>query len=427
MIRGFHAGAIALGALALPSAAMAQNVAETSMIVIAPDLQRSDAAGARVEPGFSPRPIAVAGLLIEPSLSTVGGYDTNVFNFTEARDDAVLLLTPRLRARADTNRHLLQIDTVGQLRRFARLRTENSEEFQVNALTRLDLADRNTITAGGSIARQIEPRSTFATVPDAANPVSFSLAQANLAGDFAIGRLAVRPGALISESRFDDVDLLGGGISDQSFRDLRTYGGSLALGYRFSDLAMLFAQGRYTDATSTRPPPGDERDSTDLMLTGGIRGQISPLLMAEVALGYRKRDFALEQFLDFEGLTYHADIEWYVTPLLTITAEAEQDFFNSGIIEVAGILSNSFSLSAFYDPLRNLRLSATASFEHFNFRETESRARRPAARLAAQYFLNPNFSLGGFVSYRGQFGNEQEFVRNFTAFSAGLGITITPS
>lgn len=432
MIRRFRKyavawGAAALGAAALPSAALAQGVADTSMIVVAPNLQRSDAAGARIEPGFMPRAVAVAGLLVEPSLSAVGGYDSNVFNFTDAQGDAVLLLTPRMRVRTDATRHLLQIDSVAQLRRFTELTTENSEEFRITSLARLDIADRDTISLTGSIERQIEPRSTFATVPDAANPVTFGLMQAQVVGDFWLGRLAVRPAAFASQTAFRDVALLGGGVSEQDFRDLRTYGGAISLGYRFSDLAMLFAQGRYADAVSTNPIAGAERDSIDLMVTGGVRGQISPLVMAEVAIGYRKRDFAQAIFLDFEGLTYQADIEWYVTPLITLTAEAEQDFLNSGILEVAGILSNRFALSAFYDPLRNLRVSASAMFERFNFRETESRASRPAARIAAQYFLSRHLSLGGFAAYRAQIGNEQEFVRDFTALSVGVGITLTPS
>lgn len=426
MTKGFRIIAAAAGTLAVPGAAWAQEVADSSVIVIAPQLSRSDAAGARIEPGVMPQPIATGGFLLEPSLSVVGGYDTNVFNFDDAEGDAVVLLTPRLRVRADTSRHLVELDAVAQLRRFASQTTEDSEEFRLVARTRLDLVNNNTLAATGSYERQIEPRSSAASVPNAAEPVSFSLARADLNGDFAFGKLSVRPGVRFSESSFSSVDLLGGGSANQSFRDLRTYGGGVALGYRVSGLVTTFGAVNYGQSESTNPIPGAARDASDLSLTAGVRGELSPLVVAEVAAGYRKRDFDLDRFLDFDGFTYSADVQWFVTPLVTIQAQASQNFSNAGIVEVAGTLSNRASLAVFYDPLRNLRLSVSTEFEHLDFRETDTSASRPSARLTAQYFLSRNLSLGGFVGFRSQSVSGPPLVQSFTSFSTGIGITLTP-
>lgn len=425
-IRIFAAAGAATVVLLAPVAAAAQEVAETSVIVIAPQLQRFDAAGSRIEPEVMPQPIRAGGLLLEPSLSMIGGYDNNVFNFAQAEGDAVALLTPRLRIRADTSRHLFQLDTVAQVRRFAELTTENSEEFRVAGRTRLDLVDNNTLTGTIAFDRQIEPRSSLASVPDAAEPVAFDVLRAEVGGDFSFGRLSVRPGVRYLESDFDPVDLRSGGSANQSFRDLRTYGGSLALGYRVSGLVTAFGLVNYGSSESTNPAPNAERDATDWSLMAGLRGELSPLVVAEVSAGYRKRDFDNVRFLDFSGLTYSAEIEWYVTPLVTLELRASQDFLNSGVLQVAGILANRVSVAAYYDPLRNLRLSATVLYENFDYRESDTSAARPAARVSAQYFVNPNLSLGGYIGFRGQDVSGPQLVQTFDSLSGGIGITLTP-
>ena len=157
-----------------------------------------------------------------------------------------------------------------------------------------------------------------------------------------------------------------------------------------------------------------------------MRGEISPLVSATFAVGYRQRNYDRVQFRDFAGVTYRADVQWYATPLMTFRLQASQSFLNSGNANVAGILSNRVSLTGYYDPLRNLRLAATLTFEHNDYRDTDTTARRPSAQLQAQYRVSRNWSLGAFAGVRHQGVSGTPLVQPFTSFSAGLGVTFTP-
>lgn len=405
--------------------AMAQEIGQTTAIVIDPQLDRGDVAGNRAEPDFAPQPVRAGPLVIDSSLSLAAGYDTNVFDRTVEEGDAAFLVTPRVRIRADTPRHLVQVSAVGHFRRFASTGSEDSEEFDLRAQTRLDLAERQSVFANAGYAHQIEERSSVGTVVTADEPVGYDRTTAQVGADVEFGRLWLRPSADLEQSDYSDVSI-GGVDNDLSFRNTRRYGGDLAVGYKFSDLFAAFGEAGYSQTESTDAAPNAVRDADDVSFLAGVRGEVSPLVTAEIAVGYRQRDYQLVRFLDYDGLTYRADVQWFITPLVTLRFEAGQTFLNSGNAQVAGILSNRASVTGYFDPLRNLRLSAMVAYEHNKYRETDTTAQRPSVRFAAQYQANRNVSLGAFAGIRRQDVSGPLLVQPYTSFSAGLGVTLTP-
>jgi len=419
----FAAGALIAGLL--PAGAMAQDIGDTTSIVVAPQLQRADVAGARTEPGFSAQPIHAGPLVVDASLSIAAGYDTNVLDRSGGGGDAVALLTPRISVRADTARHLLQLTALGHVRRFASTGSEDSEEYQLRGLTRIDLAEQQSIFANGSFGREIESRSSVGTVVTADEPVSFDLSTAQLGADLHFGRLWVRPSAQFETSDYKSLSVQGA-ATDLSFRNTRRVGGDLAVGYEFSELFAAFGEVGYSGNESLDPAPNAARDASDMTVMAGVRGEVSPLVWAEFAVGYRQRDYDLARFADFSGLTYRADVQWFVTPLMTLRFEASQSFLNSGNAQVAGILSNRASVTGYFDPLRNLRLSLNLAYEHNEYRDTDTIARRPSMRMQAQYLVNRHISLGVFAGVRQQDVSGTPLVSSYTSFSTGLGVTLTP-
>ena len=409
----------------VPNLAVAQEIGQTTSIVISPQLDRTDVAGARNEPEYTPEPIRAGPFVVISSLSIAGGYDTNVFDRSDQIGDAVALITPRVTLRADTARHLFQLSGMGHIRRFASTGSENSEEFDVRGQTRLDLAERQALFANASFGHQIEQRSSVGTTAGADEPVSYDLTAVQAGGDFEFGRLTVRPAANFQQTSYSDTSIAGI-EADQSFRDTRGYGGALAVGYKFSDLFAAFGEAGYSQSESTNALPNAERDSEDKTFLVGVRGEVSPLVSAEFAVGYRRREYEQARFNDFGGFSYRGDVQWFVTPLMTLRLEASQQFLNSGNVQVAAILSNRVSLTGYFDPLRNLRLSANVAYEQNDFRDVDTVAKRPSMLIQAQYKANRHVSLGIFAGLRRQEVNGTPLVQPFTSFSSGVGVTLTP-
>ena len=244
--------------------------------------------------------------------------------------------------------------------------------------------------------------------------------------NIALGALRIRPSATIGAVDYSPLDLIGGTSADQSFRDTRRVGAGLSVGYSFSPLVSVFAAGDFTDQDNRNPNPGFDRSAQDFSVVTGIRGELSPVISGEVAVGYRDRDYDLALFEDFGGFTYRADLQYFPTELVTLRLRAQQSFRNAGDPQIAGVLSNSIVASAYYDPLRNLRISAEAGYEVNDFREADTDAKRPSLRIQGEYRLNRNLSVGAYTGVLRQDVSGPLALQEFTSFNAGIGVTLTP-
>ncbi|MEJ2408055.1 MAG: outer membrane beta-barrel protein [Novosphingobium sp.] len=422
---GFVRLALSSGAAMAPTLAGAQAIGAGTSIVIDPSLDRNDVAGARIEPAFQPHPILIGPVFVQPGVSVVGGYDSNVFNRPDAKGAGLATIMPSLSLRTNLPRHELTLSAAGTVRRFSRYRSENSEEFAGEATGRLDFGERNTVRASAGYSHLIEPRSSAGSVPDAAEPVSYGLFAAELGTGLAFGGLHLAPGLRYERARYDAVALAGGGKADQSFRDTRKLRGEARLDYDLSGFVSAFAAAAYEDLKSTAAPADARRDAKSQSVAVGLHGALSPVLSGEVRVGYQWRDYAVPSYRDFQGLTFRGDLQWYVTPLLTLRARASRTFRNSGNRQVGAILADAFTLSAYYDPLRNLRLSADATLERGDFGDVDTRTWRKSVRLRGQYRVNGALSFGGYLGFVRQDVSGLPLVNAFTAFSAGLGVTVT--
>lgn len=409
-----------------PTLALAQTVGAGTAIVIEPQLDRDDVAGARIEPLYRPRPILIGPVFAQPSLSVAAGYDSNVFNRPDAKGAAIATAMPSLELRADLPRHALEASAAGTVRRFSRYTTENSEEFRLRGGGRIDMGARDALRASVEYAHLIEPRSTSGAALDAAEPVSYERLAAEAGARIELGRLRIAPVFGYERLRYDSVALIEGGEVDQSFRDTRSLRGEVRIDYDLSGLLAGFVMAGCEDIDSLSAPDALRRDAHDCQGVAGLRGRITPVISGELSVGYRTRDYANPAFRDFEGMTFRADVQWYVTPLATVRAQASRTFRNSGNLRAGAILTDSFTLTAYYDPLRNLRFSLAAGLERGDFGDADTRIWRKSVRLRGQYRVRRSISVGVYFDFTRQDVHGTPLVTPFTSVGAGIGITITP-
>lgn len=426
MKRGLVKFMISSAAAIVPVGVSGQEIGAGTSIVIAPELARDDVAGGRSEPAYRPVPVLAGPFFVQPRLSLVTGYESNVFNRPGTSPAAVFTAMPSLEARANLPRHALNLSAAGTVRRFSRYRSEDSEEFALNADGRLDLASQQVLTTQVDYAHLIEPRSSTGTVANSAEPVSYDRLRTEIGSRFQFGNLHISPNVAFQRVDYQPVSTTGGAQLDQRFRDTRSLQGAIRIDYDLSGFASVFVSGGYGEVTSTAAPAAIRRDSRNPVALAGIRGDLSPVIWAEIAMGYSSRNYETDVYRDFKGFTYQADLQWYVTPLMTLRAQADRSFRNGGNPQVAGILADELTVSAFYDPTRSLRVSASVSIERDNYRETATRAWRTSARLQAEWRLNRRLSLGSYARLLRQDVSGPLIVNDFTTLRIGLGITLTP-
>jgi len=420
---------IALTATALVApvcVAQAQEVGERNSIVISPGFSRPDVAGMRSEGDYKSEPIVAGPVEINASLATIAVYQSNALNQNVEQDDVSLTLTPRLSARTLSDRVQFQFGATGIFRRYASLQTENSEEFDLNASLNTQLSQGNSFTINSSLNRESEMRNSVGSDVNAAEPVDSTRFSIGAGTTFAFGNLRVSPSVRYAERSYDSVALIGGGEQDQSFRDTRRIEGGLSLGYQLSPLLSVFTAGSYEELESTNAAPGAQRDSSNFNIVAGVRGELTSLVIAEIAAGYRKLNYDLARYRDTGGATFRANVQWFATPLVSFRLQATQTFLNGGNADVGGILSSRFQASAYYDPLRNLRLASTITYIKNDFRDVDTESDRASFRLQAQYFLNRNIAIGGYATLTRQDVSGTARVNSFTGFTTGIGVILTP-
>lgn len=426
MARYMIGGLMTCGMVFVSGSAFAQTMGSSTSIIISPQLERADVAGARIEPAFRSEPARIGILAVQPALSVIGGYSTNVFNRPGADSDATLLIMPAIQINADFAPHRLDLVAQSTLRRFATFKSEDSEEFDLTVDGALEVSSTSRITATADFANLIEPRSSVGTVADAAEPVSYRRRDATLGMDLEFGRLRVAPSANYQTLDYAPLSRTNGTPVEQSFRDTEATRATVRISYDFSDMFAGFASGSFSAIRSSSAPRDVRRDARSTVAMVGLKGSLTPLLAGEIGVGYQSRSYELPIYRDFSGVTFAADLQWFVTPLMTLRLQANRSFQNSGFREVASILTDTATLTAYYDPLRNLRLSLSASYENGRYREVDTKTRRQSARLSAEYRMSPLLSIGGYFTLIHQNVDGTPLVGTFTSASAGIGLSVTP-
>ena len=390
-------------------------------------LFRPDAAGTRPEAAYNPTGIAIGPLRVLPKIELGAVIDSNIFNQDGGADrEAYFVARPALRIVSDWGRHGFEVDADARIRRFASLEREDSEEFGLGASGRYDLDYASAIFTRVGYARRIEPRGAGGPVNANAEPSAYSELGSSIGASREFGPLRLRASVSATRRRYDEIRLVAGSEQDQSFRNARAITVTPRVDYAVSPAAGLFVTGSYSAVKSLDAPSCCARDATGGTILAGVRAELGRLVIGEVAAGWRTRSFERPQYRDFGGPTFDARIDWYPTELISFRLSAGQDIENSGIATVAGIVTRNAILSAYYDPLRNLRITGSLRYSNEKYRELHVETDSVGASLRADYSFNRNLTLGLRAGVRDRGSSAPQTVSEFHGyeFGASLGYAI---
>lgn len=387
-------------------------------------LFRSDAAGVRVEPGFEASPLTLGPLVADIKLATQTAYQSNVRR-TEAGavGDVVFALTPSLRISSQFGSHTAAVSARANIRRYARLASENAETLDLTFSGRIDLGHQSHATFRTQYARDVEPRGSSGVNMLTAGLSRFQLLQSSYAVGTEFGPLGVSAAGGVVERTYLPLDRTAGGVIDQSFRDTRTFLVAPRISYSVASVASVFIGGSATANRSLNRAADARRDSNGYAILGGVRSDSRELIVGEIGVGWRGQTYRNPAFIDYRGLTYDATVDWYPTRLVSLRLAAGQDIVNSGVAQVAGIVRRNLGLTAYYDPLRRLRLSVELGQEHDRYREIGLTTDTNTLVLTGRYLVNRHLTASAFGRYDTRNSSRQASLTGFSGFAIGFGLT----
>lgn len=356
----------------------------------------------RYRPDFEPRGIRSGALLIYPSVRTAAGYAANIFaTEDDTRNDAFFVVEPQVTART--------VWTTNELRMYAKARyldyfqTDNADEpsYAIGADAHLGMQLPLNWELGASFGQQIERRDSSAFPLGQVSPVRYRRGNAYVRGIYEGGLGRVIASADITNFDFSAVKALDDDLDvvariDQAFRDRTEIRGAARVEYVVAPRVATYVQGNYSniayDSSQLFVGGPANRDGDEFEAMIGATFDLS-LFRGEIGVGYVRHDYSAGIYPTIEGVSANARVTYYVTPLLTIIADASRTVEETALTTASGFFSTLGRVHADYELLRNLILNAEASYRHNDFEGDKRKDRIFRIGAGGRYSVSRRLAL----------------------------------
>ena len=358
-------------------------------------------------------------LLLFPSIESDVTYDSNVYNSGQVGlDDLVVSFRPRLTLRTDLPRHQFSLTGGTDIRRYAQIGGENSEQFDINGKGTFDLAQRTEIIADAGFRRGIEQRGTASDQFLTAEPVAFDRTFGGLLLRRKGGFVELTAEGRIAETKYNDTEINGLPL-DLSDRDTRVMRARIRGSAPSSHYSRIFVQAsvnkvEYLQAAIL------QRDSDGYALLAGMLLRLTDLVDLEVGVGYIRQSFDNPMVKDVSAVNFHLQVEWTPRPDWQITAAANRVVDPSFRLDVPAIVRSDFSLEARKAIGDHMLVSVELGVSDEKYQGSGRKDLRFNASANAHYRLTDNLGVIARVSWRQQDGNA--LGRDYKGISATVGV-----
>lgn len=347
--------------------------------------------------GYGDVGIRAGAFMVMPEASITETYNDNIYaTDVGTTDDFITTLAASVAAQSTWSRHALNLNAgVSQLL-YADSSDEDRFEWNVGADGRVDITGDTSISGGVTYAVLSEDRDGPNAVANAEEPTEYAIFAVDAQLDHRFNRVTTRLGAGYAEYDYDDVPLIGGGVLAQDSRDYEMFEQLARVGYDVSPDTNVYIQGSLNQRKYDQQPPvaAVNRDSDGYAAVVGADFRVTNLIDGGVFAGYQSQNYDNPGFSDTDGLSYGADLDWFVTPLTTVRLEAAATIQETNAAGASGFLDQSVGLSVEHELLRNLLLGAGASFANLDYEGIARTDDVVSAGLSADYAINRNFTIG---------------------------------
>jgi hypothetical protein len=376
----------------------------------------------RKHPDFEEQGVLLGGFILNAQGGANVGYDSNVRRgATEDSGDAFAKIVGSAGLASNWGRHRLRLEGDFDRRFYSRFTTENGSQYRIAAQGRLDVVGRSHLSLNAKTERVLVERSRSGEPDNLFEPVRYDEHEARFSGAYRGARLQIDGGATLGKRTYLDALTTDFQPFDQSYRNFDRRAFDVSLGYELSGANVAFV----SLTTERRRYPVVSQpirlDTTTHQILGGIRGEITPLIQGQLAIGVLRTDFADATLPDANVLAIDTRLQWLPTELTTVTLSAKRDQQASARQSEGGFISTRFTLQADHELLRNVLLLAQIGYETASYRATERTDRFYEATLGADWLVNRNlrgiFRLG---ALKRDSGNPDR--RGFSEFVLSLGV-----
>jgi hypothetical protein len=206
-------------------------------------------------------------------------------------------------------------------------------------------------------------------------------------------RLRVSGTASVHKADYEDGETLAGVVIDQDFRDSTDSTVTGRADYAISPATAVFGEVAGTKVEYDAIPGVASRDSSGVRGLAGVNFELTDLMTGELSAGYLTRSFDDGVTDDVSEAAYRGNVNWYVTPLMTVSANAEKQIRDSAVIGSPAYVSDASGVRVDYEARRNLIVSGTATYSRDDYQNLDREDKRAGVGVTVTYLLNRNLGV----------------------------------
>lgn len=326
----------------------------------------------------------------------------------QAKGDLFATSRARIIMQSQLPRHVLDVSIDASFVTYLENTDQNYEDLRASVAGRVDIDAGNAVFAEARSNYTHDPRFNVDSPASAAEPIPAwtNYLEAGYVRDY--GRLRLLVGAFGKSVDYSDVNADDGSTIDQDYRDQTSFGGYLRLHYRVSPGYSVFGAigSERTEFWDDASSIGANWKST---VKSGVEWELDRLVRASFAAGYTLKDYDSPLKTNLGSMVWDARIDWLARPELNFNLEGGQKLEETTYSAASARLTTSAGISAEYELLRNVILSARAGVEQSEFLSTDREDLAWSARLGAQYLVNKNLKFTFEYEYLQRDSNIDEF------------------
>lgn len=348
---------------------------------------RNTAVRERPQPGWDPVGIRVSAFEVYPEVSVASAFTTNA---KKAQDDEESELYWRVRPAARIfstwSRHGVGLNLWAAREIHSEFSEDNATEYSATGIGRLDVRRDLALDTKATHARLVLSRATGEVPVDTTKPVYFDQDAVSIRAIYTLPRiqLAVQ-GSFLSED-FDNTPGAGRVINFSTRdREIVSYGGRAT--YAVSPDFAVF--GAVLRAEADRPSVVTaDLGYTATTLMAGANFDLTNLARGEVALGYLDQKYDRTSADADAGLAVNAEVQWFATQMTTVSLAGSRRSAPQLDAQSPGGITTSASGAIDHELLRNLIVSARASYAETDYAFIRRDDEQKRAGLAVTYKLS---------------------------------------
>jgi hypothetical protein len=378
------------------ASAQAQITLDDSPIPLNYSRDRNTSVLERDRPEVDPVGVPLGGFTLFPRLDLGVEHTDNVFqNNLLKKSDTVFDVVPTVTVNSNWGRHAFNVSGGGFFQRYSKNSIRDQDGWNVNAGGRLDISSSVSLFASAGTGRYFQDGYSGENIAALGEPIPYQRTVLNSRLQLVRGRFRII-GAVdyIELNYMNSVNLAGNTVISDN-RDRNNILGTAQIEYGVSPDTSVFIKLSYADTVYDfdQAVGVANRDSQTRKMIGGVTFDISSLVRGTLGVGYSKRKFDSPLYLTSSGISYEGQVEWFLSPLTTVTISAKRQLRDSAIPGSSDFFETQLYLRADHELLRNLLLRVQTSYSQQDYRGIISKAEIFRLSGGARYLINRNFAL----------------------------------